>query len=86
MSELRTMLSEVLAPLIEADGGELYLVSASKKEVCVHLAGSYAGCPGSTLAARHVLEPAVHKAAPKATLVVTHGWIIPENAERLPAR
>lgn len=79
------VLTEVLAPLVAADGGELYLVHATANEVHVHLAGRFSGCPGNELAVRHVLEPALLAAAPEATLHVTSGALIPPGAARLDA-
>ena len=77
------MLRTVLAPLIEADGGELYLVSAGKKEVKLHLAGSFSGSPATVVAGRRIVEPAVKAVAPKVKVVVSSGWRIPEGAERV---
>lgn len=72
---------EVLAPLVQADGGVLYLVSAAPTEVHIHLAGSCGGCPGSSITRDAVLEPAVRALAPKVTLNVTTGYLIPDGAE-----
>lgn len=80
---LNSALSEVLAPLLEADGGELYVVSLGKKEVKLHMAGSWSGSPASTMTVRRVVEPVVHKVHPKAKLTVSSGWQIPEGAERV---
>jgi len=79
------MLREVLVPLIEADGGELYTVTVERKGVRLHLAGTYGGCPGTTHAIANVIEPAIKKVLPKAKVTVTYGWSIPENAERVTA-
>ena len=40
---------ELVAPLVVADGGELYVVSVTPDDVHVHLAGACAGCPGAML-------------------------------------
>jgi Fe-S cluster biogenesis protein NfuA len=80
---LRDMLKEVLAPLIEADGGELYLVAVDKKEVHLHLAGTFSGSPAKDVTTRRVVEPAVHAVLPKAKVVVSSGWSIPKGAERV---
>ena len=79
--EVLSVLREVVGPLLEADGGQLYLVSVSKSEVHVHLGRSYSGCPGNTLVERRILEPAVQTAAPEASLRVTAGAIIPNGAQ-----
>jgi Fe-S cluster biogenesis protein NfuA len=74
---------EVLAPLIEADGGEMYLVSLAGEDIHIHLAGTCAGCPGSAFTAQSVIGPAIAKIAPKAKLRLTTGWRVPPEAERL---
>jgi Fe-S cluster biogenesis protein NfuA len=73
-------LSEFVAALVKADGGELYLVSATADDVHLHLTGTCAGCPGATMTRERLLEPAVHGAAPKATVKVTTGWSVPDGA------
>jgi Fe-S cluster biogenesis protein NfuA len=80
---LRKVLREVLAPLIEADGGELYLVELDKKRLLVHLAGTLSGSPACDVVARRVVAPAVRKVHPKIEIVVTNGWRVPKGAERL---
>ena len=82
---LLDVLRDVLAPLIEADGGELYLVSADDDQVRLHLAGTCCGCPGHRLTTEQVIGPAIRSAMPDSTLEVTAGWIVPEGAERIEA-
>lgn len=74
---------EVLAPLVEADGGEMFLVSASADDIHIHLGGTCAGCPGASLTGDKVLGPALQTVAPKAKLRVTTGWRVPEGAHRI---
>jgi Fe-S cluster biogenesis protein NfuA len=81
--EIVRVVREVLAPLIQADGGLLYLVSAHDNAVVLHLAGRLAGCPGNTLTTRRVIEPAIFAAAPGAQVTVTWGALIPPHAERI---
>ena len=69
--------------LIEADGGELYVASASEDEVHLHLAGTCSGCPGATYTERYLLAPAVRAASPKAKLRLTTGYLVPKNAKRV---
>jgi Fe-S cluster biogenesis protein NfuA len=76
-------LSEFVAALVRADGGELYLVAASQDDVHLHLTGTCAGCPGASMTRERLLEPAVHGVAPKATLKVTTGWRVPDGAKRV---
>lgn len=77
------LLKDVLLPLVTLDGGELYVIEADEKNVLLHLAGRFAGCPGNTLATRRVIEPLIRSAAPNALVNVTSGAIIPKLARRL---
>ena len=81
--EIVRLVRDVLAPLVEADGGELYLVSVDDSAVSLHLAGRFSGCPGNTLARRRVLEPLIASAAPGATVTVTTGPLVPKGAQRV---
>jgi len=81
--EIVRVVREILAPMIQADGGELYLVSADEGAVSLHLAGRFSGCPGNTLARRRVLEPLIAAAAPGAHLTVTSGPLVPKGAQRV---
>ena len=76
-------LSEFVVALVHADGGEIYLVSATSDDVHLHLTGTCAGCPGATMTRERLLEPAVRGAAPKANVKVTTGWRVPEGAQRV---
>lgn len=71
---------DVIAPLVRADQGELYLVAVEPDQITLHLAGMCAGCPGASLTAKGVIEPAVHAVAPSARVIVTSGIRIPEGA------
>jgi Fe-S cluster biogenesis protein NfuA len=82
---LLDVLQTVLAPLIEADGGQLYLVSNDPASVRLHLAGTCCGCPGARITTQWVIEPAIHSVVPKARVEVTAGWLIPSGAERIEA-
>ena len=83
MVEVMKALAELAAPLVKADGGELYLVSATGDDVHVHLTGTCAGCPGATMTKERLLEPTVHGVVPRATLKVTTGWRVPEGAKKV---
>ena len=74
---------EVLAALIEADGGRMFLVTASAEDIHIHLAGTCAGCPGSAQTTTRILAPTLERVLPKAKLRVTTGWIVPGGAIRL---
>jgi Fe-S cluster biogenesis protein NfuA len=78
------LLSEVLAPLVQADGGEMYLVKIAGDDVHIHLAGACSGCPGSSLTRDRILAPIVAGAlSPKARVVLTTGVRVPEGAQKL---
>jgi Fe-S cluster biogenesis protein NfuA len=77
---------EVLAPLIETDGGEMFLVAISVDDIHIHLSGTCAGCPGASFTAESILKPALLKLAPKSKLKLTTGWRVPPEAERMEAK
>lgn len=83
-TQVMKALGEFATALVRADGGDIYLVSASPEDVHLHLTGTCAGCPGATMTRERLLEPVVHGALPKATVKVTTGWRVPEGARRLP--
>ena len=74
---------DVLAPLVRADGGEMYLVRVETEEIHIHLAGTCAGCPGAALTRDSVVEPALASVAPKTPVKLTTGWTIPEGAQKI---
>jgi Fe-S cluster biogenesis protein NfuA len=81
--EILRVVREILGPMLVADGGEVYVVSAADDQLTLHLAGRYAGCPGNTLAKRRVIEPAIHAVAPGAQITITAGALVPKGAERI---
>jgi Fe-S cluster biogenesis protein NfuA len=74
---------ELLAPLVHADGGVLYIVSASADDVHIHLAGTCAGCPGAALTSERLVQPAIEAVVPRATVRVTTGFRVPEGAKKV---
>lgn len=83
IDQLQKLCREVLAPLIRADGGKLYVVAVEASHLTLHLAGRFAGCPGSPLVIKQIIEPAVRSIAPQIELTVTYGMRIPEGASLL---
>lgn len=81
--ELLRIVTEVLVPLLAADGADVYLVEATESVLRLHLGGRYSGCPGNTLAVRRFIEPAVFAVAPHASVTVTSGALVPKGAERV---
>jgi Fe-S cluster biogenesis protein NfuA len=71
---------EVVAPLVRADGGEVYLVAAQADAISLHLAGTCAGCPGARITAAAVIEPAIRAVDPTVRVTVTAGILIPAGA------
>lgn len=80
IDQLLKVLREVIAPMIRADGGEVYVVAVEANHLSLHLGGRYAGCPGSPLVVRGVIEPAIRAVAPTARLDVSSGIKVPEGA------
>jgi Fe-S cluster biogenesis protein NfuA len=74
---------EILAPIVKTDGGEMYLVRFDGDDVHIHLGGTCAGCPGSSITGDKVILPVLRIAAPKVRVVVTTGVRVPEGAQKL---
>ena len=83
IDQLMKLCREVLAPLLRADGGKLYLVAVEANHLSLHLGGKFGGCPGTPLVVKQVIEPAVRALAPTVELKVTSGMRIPEGASLL---
>jgi len=81
--DILRVLKEVMAPLVEAEGGKMSLVLLDSSRVEVHLSGRLAGAPGTGLFCRRVLEPAIHAVAPGTRVVVTTGYVVPPGASEL---
>ena len=74
---------EIVAPLVRADGGDIYLVNAGERSLTLHLSGRFSGCPGNTLARRRVIEPLLTARFPGLELEVTSRPLVPPGAERI---
>jgi len=81
--EILRVVRDVLAPLVRADGGDLYLVSLEDTGVSLHVTGKFSGCPGNTLARRRIFEPPLAAIAPGISVTLTSGPLIPTGAARL---
>lgn len=80
--QVRKVCTEILAPLVEADGGTLEIVELRPDQVSIHLAGTCAGCPGATLTTRLVIEPAILAIAPSMRVHVSAGFDPVDRAHR----
>jgi Fe-S cluster biogenesis protein NfuA len=80
------VLQEVIAPLVEADGGSLFMLRLEPDCVELYLAGRFSGCPGNDLVARRIIGPAIAAVAPDAVCTVTSGARVPSGATRIEAR
>ena len=78
--KLLKICEDILAPLIRADGGELFVVAIESDCITLHLAGTCSGCPGATLTSTSIIEPALRAVAPTIRVVVTSGFQVPEGA------
>ncbi|HVR20505.1 MAG TPA: NifU family protein [Polyangiaceae bacterium] len=74
---------EIVAPLVRADGGDVYVVHAGDKSLTLHLSGKFSGCPGNTLLRRRVIEPLLAARFPGLELEMTSGPRLPPGAERI---
>ena len=74
---------EIVAPLVRADGGDVYLVEAGERSLSLHLSGRFSGCPGNTLARRRVIESLLVARFQGLELEVTSGPLVPPGAERI---
>lgn len=83
VTEIERICAEVLSPLVEGDGGELWLVSVSATAIHLHLSGMCSGCPGATLTHDHFVVPAFRVFAPTTPVRTTTGALIPGGARRM---
>jgi hypothetical protein len=90
---LMVALETVIAPLVEADGGELYILPADSRAdskalgpLRLHLAGRFAGCPGNALVGEHIIRPALEPLAPSRPIEISSGRLVPPGAERIAPR
>ena len=81
--KVEQVVKTILAPLVQADGGEIYVVLCTNEALTLHLAGRCAGCPGNTLLVRQIMEPAIRQVAPRLHLQVQWGALVPANATRI---
>ena len=78
--KLLKICEDILAPLIRADGGELFVVAIEPDSISLHLAGKCSGCPGATLTTSAIIEPAIRSVAPTIRVIVTSGFQVPAGA------
>jgi NifU-like protein len=60
--KIEAVIAESIRPLIEADGGQIDLVSIEGDTIVIRLAGMCAGCPGSSYTTSRIIEPILKKA------------------------
>jgi Fe-S cluster biogenesis protein NfuA len=81
--QIERICTEILAPLVRTDGGEMYLVRLDGDDVHIHLSGACAGCPGASLTGDKVILPALRTASPKVRVVLTTGVRVPPGAQKV---
>ena len=59
--KVETVIREIIQPLVQADGGEINLISVDKNEVVLRLSGMCAGCPGKIYTTSRIIEPLLKK-------------------------
>lgn len=93
---LLVALETVIAPLVEADGGELYLLPdlqasssgdrSGPAPIRLHLGGRFSGCPGNSLVTEHIIRPALEPIAVSRPIEISSGRLVPPGAERIVPR
>jgi Fe-S cluster biogenesis protein NfuA len=81
--QILEIVRDIVTPLVHADGGQIYLVSATDRALTLHLTGRFSGCPGNTLAKRRVIEPLLLSRFPELRVEITTGPLLPKGAELL---
>lgn len=76
-------MAQILAPLVEGDGGELYAIQRPDGTLHLHLSGRFSGCPGNSLVTEQVVKPLLEATRPGTKLMLTSGPLIPPSAERI---
>lgn len=61
LEKARQLFTDVLDPLIRADGGRIELIDVVGTRVRVRLHGTCLGCPGKPYTLTRVVEPAVKR-------------------------
>ena len=74
---------DIIAPLVRADGGHLYIISVTRDEVHVHLTGTCAGCPGAHTTRDRMMQPILSAVAPNMQIRLTTGWSVPDGAKEI---
>lgn len=78
---IRDALSAVLAPLVAADGGQVYIEEMANEGVLLHWAGRYAGSPAAGLVHEEIAVPLIQRVAPGTIVRWSCGALIPRHAE-----
>ena len=81
--QIGRMCRDILAPMVKADGGEMFLVRIEGDDVYIHLGAACAGCPGASMTSDNVILPMLRTVVPKVRVVLTTGVRLPEGASRL---
>jgi Fe-S cluster biogenesis protein NfuA len=78
--QLIAVCQDIIAPLVQADGGEIFLVGIESDTISLCLGGTCSGCPGAQITAASVIEPAIHAVAPTMRVTVISGFLVPRGA------
>ena len=60
--QIESIVAAYIRPLVEADGGAVKVLDASRERVVLALSGACAGCPGRPFTVARLIEPALHRA------------------------
>lgn len=80
---IRQALSELLAPLVAMEGGEIYLSDGPDGALTLHWAGRYSGSSAAALVHQELAVPLIEAVAPGTVVRWSSGRLIPAKAERL---
>ncbi|MGC4065992.1 MAG: hypothetical protein QM784_15350 [Polyangiaceae bacterium] len=83
VEQIREALRGVLAPLVAAEGGLVYLTVIHEREVVLHFGGRLAGSPGASLIHNELALPLIDAAAPGTIVHFSSGRLVPRDAESL---
>lgn len=80
---LRQVLSELLAPLVAMEGGEIYVSEDADGILNLHWAGRYSGSSAAGLVHQELALPLIEAVAPGTVVRWSSGRLIPAQAQRL---
>jgi len=78
--KLELLVDETLRPLVEADGGEITIVTVTEARIELRLSGACAGCPGLAYTRAEVIEPLLRELVGDEVTLEVHSRRLPKTA------